>query len=80
MRIRSGDKVVRNEPTMRQQQTQCGVITCAVLYAVQQDEQQPRRELMRNKTGHSGRRRGTMNDNFTKRAFDDPTFRRHSGL
>eukprot|EP00969_Alexandrium_andersonii_P276420 12217527-Alexandrium_andersonii.AAC.1 len=33
MKIRAGDKVVRNEPTALQQQTRCGVITSTMLYA-----------------------------------------------
>eukprot|EP00969_Alexandrium_andersonii_P251252 11105305-Alexandrium_andersonii.AAC.1 len=56
------------------------MITGTMLYAVQQDEQQPTREWIRNKTGYSQARRNTMNDNFMKRAFDDWQFRRCSGL
>eukprot|EP00969_Alexandrium_andersonii_P194271 8581363-Alexandrium_andersonii.AAC.1 len=39
-----------------------------MLYAAQRGEQQPRRELIRNKTGHCETRRNTMNESFTKRA------------
>eukprot|EP00969_Alexandrium_andersonii_P071823 3170363-Alexandrium_andersonii.AAC.1 len=51
-----------------------------MLLAVQQDEDQPRREQLRNKTGHSDRRRHTMNDAFMKRAYKDELFRRYCGL
>eukprot|EP00969_Alexandrium_andersonii_P342407 15135454-Alexandrium_andersonii.AAC.1 len=50
MKIRSSDKVVRDELSMRQQQTQGGVITGTTMLATEQDEQQPRRESIRNKT------------------------------
>eukprot|EP00969_Alexandrium_andersonii_P245696 10858169-Alexandrium_andersonii.AAC.1 len=44
MRIRTSDKLVRNEPSMRQQMTRSGAIAGAMRFAVQQDEEQPRRE------------------------------------
>eukprot|EP00969_Alexandrium_andersonii_P186488 8239467-Alexandrium_andersonii.AAC.1 len=48
--------------------------------AVQQNEEQPARELIRNKTGHSNKRHHTMNDTYMKRAHDDEMFRRCCGL
>eukprot|EP00969_Alexandrium_andersonii_P253957 11224561-Alexandrium_andersonii.AAC.1 len=48
--------------------------------AVQQDEDQPRRELIRNKTGHSEKRHRTMHDAYMRRVCDDELFRRYCGL
>eukprot|EP00969_Alexandrium_andersonii_P323386 14288003-Alexandrium_andersonii.AAC.1 len=48
--------------------------------AVQQNEEQPRREQLRNKTGHSDMRHHTMNSTFMKRAQADEMFRRYRGL
>eukprot|EP00969_Alexandrium_andersonii_P291893 12900576-Alexandrium_andersonii.AAC.1 len=61
MRVRSDAKIVRNEPTMRQQYMRGGAIAGTMFLAVQQNEEQPRREQPRNKTGHSDKRRRTMN-------------------
>eukprot|EP00969_Alexandrium_andersonii_P293510 12973673-Alexandrium_andersonii.AAC.1 len=61
MKVRSGAKLVRNEPTMRQQYTRGGAIIGTMYLAVQQNEEQPRRAQLRNKTGHPDRRHRTMN-------------------
>eukprot|EP00969_Alexandrium_andersonii_P114694 5071048-Alexandrium_andersonii.AAC.1 len=55
MRVRSDAKLVRNEPSMRQQYTRGGAVAGTMFLAVQQAEEQPRREQLRNKTGHSDR-------------------------
>eukprot|EP00969_Alexandrium_andersonii_P171798 7594041-Alexandrium_andersonii.AAC.1 len=60
---------------MRQQYTRGGAITGTVYLAVQQNEEQPRREQLRNKTGHSDKRHSTMNSAFMKRAQADELFR-----
>eukprot|EP00969_Alexandrium_andersonii_P266975 11798491-Alexandrium_andersonii.AAC.1 len=80
MRIRTSAKLVRNEPSMRQQMARGGAIAGTMLFAVQQDEEQPRREVIRSKTGHSETRRNAINDGSMKRAFDDEMFRRYCGL
>eukprot|EP00969_Alexandrium_andersonii_P123879 5474614-Alexandrium_andersonii.AAC.1 len=64
MRVRSDAKLVRNEPSMREQFTRGGAVVGAMFLAAQQDEDQPRRELIRSKTGHSEKRRRTMNDAY----------------
>eukprot|EP00969_Alexandrium_andersonii_P363651 15462409-Alexandrium_andersonii.AAC.1 len=65
---------------MRQQFTRGGAIAGTVFLAVQQNEEQPRRELIKNKTGRSEKRHRAMNDTFMKRCRDDEMFRRYCGL
>eukprot|EP00969_Alexandrium_andersonii_P332341 14686314-Alexandrium_andersonii.AAC.1 len=48
--------------------------------AIQQDEERPRREQLRNKTQHSERKRRNMNDKFTRDYAEDEMFRRYCGL
>eukprot|EP00969_Alexandrium_andersonii_P270239 11945023-Alexandrium_andersonii.AAC.1 len=60
---------------MRQQYTRGGAIAGTMFLAVQQNEEQPRREQLRNKTRHSDKRRHTMNSAFVKRAQADEMFR-----
>eukprot|EP00969_Alexandrium_andersonii_P330662 14614653-Alexandrium_andersonii.AAC.1 len=48
--------------------------------AIQQGEERPRREQLRNKTEHSDRRHGTMNTYFMAHAAEDEMFRRCCGL
>eukprot|EP00969_Alexandrium_andersonii_P189482 8370898-Alexandrium_andersonii.AAC.1 len=57
MQLKASAKVVRNEPSEREQLTRGGLITSAMFYTVQQNEREPRRELLRNKTGNSATRR-----------------------
>eukprot|EP00969_Alexandrium_andersonii_P076482 3371983-Alexandrium_andersonii.AAC.1 len=65
---------------MRQQYTRGGAIAGTMYLAVQRDEEQPRHEQQRNKTGHSDRRHRTMNNAFMHRAADDEMFMRYCGL
>eukprot|EP00969_Alexandrium_andersonii_P272922 12063761-Alexandrium_andersonii.AAC.1 len=65
---------------MRQQYTRGGALTGTMYLAVQRDEEQPTREQLRNKTGHSDRRHRTMNNAFMTPAADDEMFRRYCGL
>eukprot|EP00969_Alexandrium_andersonii_P245601 10854207-Alexandrium_andersonii.AAC.1 len=75
MKTRSDAKMVRHAPTMRQQYTRGGAIAGTMYLAVQRDEEQPRREQLRNKTEHSDRRHNTMNTKFMVRAGEDEMFR-----
>eukprot|EP00969_Alexandrium_andersonii_P083433 3680713-Alexandrium_andersonii.AAC.1 len=51
-----------------------------MFFTVQQREEQPRREMLRNKTCNSEQRKATLTDNIMRRVAADWKFRRYSGL
>eukprot|EP00969_Alexandrium_andersonii_P155968 6895623-Alexandrium_andersonii.AAC.1 len=73
--MKTDEKVVKDRPTEREQHTRGGMITGTLCYTVQQNELEPRRELLRNKTGDSEKRKTVLADQFMDRARESWEFR-----
>eukprot|EP00969_Alexandrium_andersonii_P361718 15458168-Alexandrium_andersonii.AAC.1 len=72
---KSGVRMVRNEPSLREQLTHGGAITETMHLAIQRDEAQPRRDQQRNNMDHIELRHRKMNDRFMIDAESDEMFR-----
>eukprot|EP00969_Alexandrium_andersonii_P332288 14684254-Alexandrium_andersonii.AAC.1 len=75
MQIRTSAKVVKNEPSAREQHTRGGLIASTMRYAVEQSEQEPRRELIRNKMGNSDTRKVRQTELLMERIRSSWQFR-----